>query len=358
MLYITTFIIFILNLLFARNKKMLVIDFIFLFILLGWSEGSYDTEIYKLRYINPEEYKSFTEPLFDFIVNFFNKIGFSYRLFFIVSAIFELSLIIKFVKKHTQNFGFVLAVFIIFPMITLFVQMRFLLAFTIVLYFGFDKLITHEKKYFIKYIIAILIATMIHYSSIYYIIFLAADLFNTKKIIILTAIATLILSSVTFFSPILNIITSIIGERKVEILLVGSTNVEGNFGRSVFILFIVLGYLLIYYLFLKNNICKSEDKRFVDITAKCNILSLTTLPLVYLMSSGFYRINQSLLILNYIAISKFLVYKKKGIFTVNELCIIIFTLIYAIILFFMMYHTEEIYNLVIYPFFEQNQFLR
>ncbi len=355
MLYICTFFILIFNVLFWKSKKIYILDFIYFFILLGWSDGTYDTLIYIERYMEATRFESFTEPLFNLIIITSNNIGLDYRTFFIISAFIEILLILRFIKKYTNNIGCVVVLFIIYPMITLFVQLRFLLAFTIVLCFGINSLLKKGKFYELKFIIAILIATMIHYSSIIYLILLLADKFKIKKIIILVVIFMIAMSSLTFFTPILNFAKSFMGEEKVDILIEGSTNVDGNVGRTILILFMVLGYYVIYLYMTYDG--SNENNKFAEKVLKYNILSLITIPLLHLMSSGFYRIPQSLLILNYIAISKYFVKNEKYKIKKKELILALISIAYAIILFLMMYHTREIYDLVIIPFFEQNAIL-
>ncbi len=355
MLYICTIFILIFNIFFWKSKTMYIVDFIYLLILLGWSDGTYDTLIYIRRYVEAARFEDFTEPLFNLIINTSNGLGLDYRSFFIVSALFEVTLLLKFIKKYTENIGCVIVLFIIFPMVTLFVQLRFLLAYTIVLCFGINSLLKKKKLYELKFIIAIMIATMIHYSSIIYLFLLLADKLTMRKIIIIVLIFMVAMSSLTFFTPVLNFAKSLMGEKKVDILIEGSTNVDGNFGRTVLILFIVFGYYAIY-LYMKKDSEESNNK-FAENILRYNIVSLVTIPLVYLMSSGFYRIPQSLLILNYIAISKYFKNTERHKNKKKELTLALMSIAYSLILYVMMFHTKEIYDLVIIPFFEQNALL-
>lgn len=358
MLYISTISLVVLNLFFnLKNKKSSIlfgINFIFFVILLGFTYGPYDTQIFIERYVNYQRFESFTEGLFNVIVKIFNNLGINYRNFMIIISLIELYFIFRFIKKHTNNPFFVLALFMIYPMIVWFTQLRTLMAFTIVLAGGIDSLIEKNKNYRIRAIIFIIIASFIHSSSVFYLLFVFIDKFSNKKMILFILAMSLCIS---FIEPLIEIATLIVGETKINAIIAERNRSTGLFGRCMTALTMIVGYFLMYLLIKSDkNYCQKnkENIEFMDTIAKYNFCSLTCIPLIYVFSTAFYRIPQSLLLLNYIAISKYLITNEEFKIRRKEFYIYVLSIIYAIVLFFMMFHTEEIYKLVVTPFFEQN----
>jgi len=353
MIYLITVLVLLFNIILNDSKYVKYINFIYFIIVLGWSYGSYDTMIFINRYQYPEMYSSFTEPLFNYIVNFFNKLHFDYRAFLVLCSFFEILIIFKFIKKKSTNLGFVFALFMIFPMISMFAQLRFLLGFSIVLFAIYRFLLEKPKFYIIKYIIAILIATGIHSACAFYLIFIASCFLDNKKSLIFSFGMFALFFSTQFFSPLMSLLTMIVGEQKSDVLINATTGGAGTFGRCIFIAFIIIGYLIYYLIFLKAN---KKNNEFDDMLFKINIISIVTIPLLILFSSGFYRISQSLLLLNYVSMTNFIKFNGTCI-RKKELLALLFCFSYAIILFVFQFHTKEMFDLVVRPFFEQNEFL-
>lgn len=362
MLYISTICLVVFNFFYNlksnKSKLLLSINFIFLVILLGFTYGPYDTQIFIERYIYYQKFENFTEGLFNIIVKFFNSIGMSYRLFMVSLSLVELFFIFKFIKKYTSNPFFVIALFMIYPMIVWFTQLRFLMAFTIVLTGGINALIEKKKSYKLKATIFILLASLIHSSSLFYLIFVFADSFSNKKTFFLSI---LIMTCSLFIEPLMKLATMIIGTTKINAIIAEMGRTTGVFGRCATASTMIGGYFFIYYLIKSDKkYCESNKKEilFIDTIFKYNSWAMICVPLIITFSTAFYRIPQSLLLLNYIAISKYIASNRDFKIRKNEFIIYIITILYSIILFFMMFHTEEIYKLVVIPFFEQNVIAR
>lgn len=358
MLYLITFFMIIINLIYRDSKKVLVIDFIYFMIMLGFSYGSYDTMIFINRYLHPEKYERFTEKLFNFIVIAFNRMNFSYRTFMISTAFVELSMIFNFIKKYTLNYGYVVALFVIFPMILVFEQLRFLMAFTIVLRFGIENLIDKKKFYRIKFLICIGIASLIHSSVIFYLVFLIADFFGVKTLIKFTVIAIIVSFVITTNPQILRIIGYVIGSDKLEIVTRIQKGQEGQFGCSALSMLVFLEYFLYYYYATRRKkelgLCE-KDIEFLTTVLKFNIISMISIPLIYVFSVAFMRIAVNLALINYVGISKSLGYNKKYCINKEKAQLFFIALVITIVLFFFASHTEEAFVLNVFPFFEENE---
>lgn len=361
MLYLLTIVFLFLNLLFKNSKYLLFLDFGLLFILLGFSYGPYDTMIFIDRFVNYKHYAGFTEILFNNIINLGHNLGMDYRTFLLVTSFIELLLIFFVIKKNTKNYCYVIALFILYPMILMFEQLRFFMAFTIVIVGAIDPIINKSKFYKIKAIIFIIIASMIHSSCIFYMIFIFIDNINIKKLFIITIIASLFLSSMSLIKPLMNSVSQIIGEEKVAIVGTEIERLNGNFGRSFLVIYIIIMYY-IQYLYMKNdkffyNNKNKDDIEFIERTLKFNIACLMCIPLTMLVSPAFYRMPQSVTILNYISFSKYI--KSHGTkIRKKEFIFIFINCIYALSLIILLVHSSEAIGLIITPFFEQNAILK
>ena len=351
MLYLFYFCIIIINITFHKHKEMLLmIDFIGLFILLGFSYGAYDNLIFIRRYMYPEQFESYTEPLFNLIVNISNKIGLSYRQFIIIISIFILLFIFNFIKDKSNNIGYAIALYLIYPAILVFAQLRFLMAFSIVLNFGIGNLIKKPKFYKIRATLAIVIASLIHFGAAFYLLFVLLENKDTKKIVFFTSIICILVYCIGFIPNVANIMSKFISEEKVEILIFGHENVEGNFGRAITSLLIIVGYIIYYYLFLVYGVENKKEQEYDKLILNFNIISIISIPLILKFSMGFLRIPNSMMLLNYIAISHYFEKKNK-----NNTILCISTFIFSFILMVMVVHTPEAIERVITPFFEQNE---
>lgn len=361
MLYILTFIVIILNLLFYKSKKILILDFIYLFIMLGLSYGSYDTLIFIDRYNHPEIYKDFTEPVFNMIVNIFHNFGFNYRQFMIILASIELIMIFRFIRKHTKIPGCVLCLFIIFPMLEMFEQLRFFLAFTIVLTIGIDALIEKKSFYRSKFIISIIIASLIHSATIFCLLFLICDIFNEKMIKKIVAIGIITILIFGIFPSVLEVVNMIIGDNKMEILTRIQKGQIGQFGCSMLTACISIEYIIMY-LYSKKRKNKfsisDEDEKYLNLIYKINIMNLITIPLIYLFSVAFMRMAVFSIILNYIGFSKIIISMNKKYDSNKSIPVLLILLIFISTIFFgFSNHTQIAFELKIRPFFEENDFL-
>lgn len=355
MIYFIFMLFIFLNLFFKKSKLLYFVDFLLMFVLLGYQYGAYDTMIYINRYVHPEVYSSFTEPLFTMILAAFKLIGFSYRNFMLITSLIELILIFRFIKKHTDNHCFVIGLFMIFPMISTFEQLRFFMAFTIILCGAIDALITKSKYYRLKAVIFILIASLIHSSSIFYLLFVLVDFLNVKKTIIISLLTSVLFLTIGFSPKVASLLTKLIGVEKTNIIEKLSILQTGQFGCSFLAFFVIISFIAFYMYIVKKNIVKNYSKdiqEYLLLTLKINIVSLISISLIWIFSVAFMRIATSILILNYVGLSKILILDKKLKIYYIEL----FAIGCSILLLMFNVHTPEAFNLIVRPFFEENVF--
>ena len=326
--------------------------FVFLFIILGWCRGSYDVEIGISRYVNYRSMESFTVIGFTLLVRLFHTLGFDYRGFYVFCSFVELSSMFWFVKKNCRKAHIALCLFLIYPFVIYFQYLRTLTAMPFI-FIALDSLINKKDKYIVKFIAFCLIAATFHFSSLFFLLYLPASFANKKVLSISTVASVVAVQMAGSISFLYNIVNRYLGSEKVGILE-RSVYADGTFGRIAgMILNILFFFIVIYFLKL---IYKVKMEQFIDeLYWKMNFLSFLCIPLVLNFGVGFSRIPSLLYVFNY----PYLVSKiseessqKKRLFAYLIVSVYLLGLIYV------SYHNIEYRELVLYPFFEQNELVK
>lgn len=333
------------------KKMQLLLIFLFMWLLLGWSRGTYDIEIGIARYKYYESFSSFTEIGYNWLVTFCNNIGLHYRTFFVICSAFELGVSFWFAEKNCVKSPIVWLLFMVYPMVIYFQYIRNLLALAFVM-IALDALINKSEKYVTKYIVCILIASSIHFSSLFFLLYLPMSFLRKKIVAISTGVIFILLSLATGSSLFYDSITNLIGEEKTEIVS-NSTSASGMFGRIFSLLTVILLFFFLY-LVLQNFFKIEMDDEVSDLMFKINLLSFLFIPFTINFGVGFARIPTLLCPVNYV----FFVNKISMIRSQKKrLYVYIIIFVYLFAVFFMNARNLVFRQLVIYPFFEENEFL-
>ena len=335
-----------------KNQKLiLLLLFLFLFILLGWCRGAYDVEIGISRYVNYKKMESFTEIGYNSLVKLFHSFGLGYRPFFVFCSFIELISLFWFTKKNCKKAHIAICLFMIYPFVIYLQYIRTLAAVPFVL-IAIDALINKEKYYIPKYIIFCLIASLFHFSSIFFLLYLPISFCNKKMTLILGGIGVIILIIESSISFLYNLVNHYLGTEKVGILE-RSINASGTFGRIfAIVISILFFYIMIYILkwIFKVKFDEEKDKLFF----KINLMSIICIPLTLNFGVGFARIPTLLFVVNY----PYLVDKISEIRSQKKRVLAyLLMLIYLFTLFWVNFHNLEYRQLVLYPFFEKNELI-
>lgn len=363
MLYFLLIFIVVFDIFFYRYKNLqkfvIACNFVFLWLILGWARGAYDVEIGISRYMYPERYKSFTEPVFNAIINLGYLLKLDYRTFYAIVSFFEIFLLVRFVRKYSNYPCLVLMLFILYPMSYVFTLTRNILAYTIVLCVGIDILLQKEKNYEIKYVIVILISTMIHYSSIFFIVYIIVDKLNINQTKWFTTIGIILLSSYSIVLKIISVFSSFINAEKIGNIMRNSVG-HGLFGRIASSLIIFIVFFVIYNL-LKNRYEKGVNENWSEekstLVYKINYINLLAIPLIIFYAIGFSRIFVLTMPLYYIAIFNMIGNVNRSKITVNQFYAILLVLMCIVVENYGLYNTEEMRSVSLRPMYEQNEFL-
>lgn len=324
MLYILAIAIFFAGIVLSKEKFQSNIMLIFLWILFAFSYGNADYNIHLRKYTQYQVLSSQTEWLYNQLMILFNRLGLSYRGFLIIASAFILLALFSFVRKHTKNTAWVLAMYMLYPFCMDVSMVRYTLAISVV-YIGLVFLFEGKKWWLLKYCCCILIASMIHLSSIFCLLFILPKFINLKKLakmmVLLSLGLTVFTSLLTaFIDKLVNVSFLNIGT-KLNIVL-NASDLKYNF-RSVMNyrvkMFLILGCsLIVYYIlyiWMKRNRVEEQEKiksnvRFIELALGMN---LSIIPLIALLSfsADLFRIQLSLSMVNYIAFAQYFDMREK-----------------------------------------------
>lgn len=324
MLYILAIGIFSCSLILSREKFQTYITLGFLWILFAFSYGNADYYIHLRKYTQYELLNSQTEWLYNKLMAIFNHFGFSYQGFLIVVSAIVLMVFFSFAKKYTKNTAFVLAIYMVYPFCMDVTMVRYTLAISVV-YIGLNFLFENDKWWGIKYCICILIASMIHLSAIFCLLFMLPKFMNIKKLLklmIFLSVSITMFASVitTFIDQLMNINFLNIGT-KLSIVLNASDmkyNFQNIMNYRFKMLLIFMCSMVIYYILYKwmkrNRVFeKTEAKTQVNYFWLALGMNISILPLIGLLSfsADLFRIQLSLSIVNYVAVAQYFDLRKK-----------------------------------------------
>lgn len=185
----------ILSIFFKRSRLVAILFFIFMWLMFGWNYWNGDYDMYETRYdhyisdlfLQNDDY----EYGYKTLMILGNSLGLTFQQFFIAVSFVIMSLWVRttfMLSKTPALFAFCFFLFF-FPLD--YVLLRNFLAFSIVVQ-GFISIYKNSKFKYIKYIAAVLIASTIHSSSIFYLLLLPAFLYpkilNVKKVALVAII--------------------------------------------------------------------------------------------------------------------------------------------------------------------------
>lgn len=159
-LLISYIVIVILNLKFHKSKILYVIDFVFMWILMGWNYSVADYKVYFTRYTNPEIYGTL-EPLYVVLQNWGKMMGMNYNTFLACMSFIFLLIRMVLIKLMSARPNYVIGLYLLFPFIMDITQIRMFYATTIVL-LGFYVLVKNYKYSDVLFVITVILASMLH----------------------------------------------------------------------------------------------------------------------------------------------------------------------------------------------------
>ena len=374
MLYIGALIIIIFGIAFRRERIQAYITIFFMWILFAFSFGNADYYIHLRKFTHYQDLDSQTEWLYNKLMIVFNKIGLDYRAFLILAAIFILGVWFAFAKKHTKNIAIVFSLCLIYPFCLDVTMVRYTLAIAVV-YIGFNFLFEKKKTWILKYCVCVFIATMIHLSAIFCLLFILPQIVDTRKLTKIMIVIAIILTAMTgVLTLFIDNITSIkflnIGTKLSIVLNVSEMKYNFrsvmNYRLKMIVLlgsFLIVCYLIYRWIKRKKIHLKPEVNNQINFLKIVIGMNICVLPLIGLLSfsADLFRIQLSLSLVNYVAFAQYfdireiLGYKREiTSLSVTSASVILGGIVLALAgLYFWVLSSQNI-NTVFRPLFESN----
>lgn len=283
---------------FKKSKILFASLFVLMWVLFGWNYFNADYPMYKNMYSIPTSELDFFsyEGGYKFLIFCCKSIGLNFHQFYVLVSALLLLLVFRFFYIFSCLPAFLTVCFFWFFFPLQFVLLRNFLAFSIILQ-GLIPVFRNENYSKIKYVFFVLLASTIHISSLFYLVFLIG--FRTSEIKIKTislwvlgVLLVLFLSHNYIFSFL-----SLIHEEKTL------------FYRTSLTLFLAYSFIQIlnlfvinYFLKLDNRLGEEENARANTIVLNINILMLFLIPVYYEMAV-FVRILLNFSIVNIVFIT-------------------------------------------------------
>lgn len=190
------------GLLFQKSKLISALICIFMWIVFAYGTNSSDSGNYQYVYENilNSSLQKHYEPGFSILMMFSNKVGLTFLQFRMLLASIYVLIIYKSINNYSKYASLVLALFIIAPFFFFVSGLRNAISSAIIIY-SIKYLYKDNRKAKIKYLIGLLFATMFHYSSVFYIVFLLIN--KNKKMNLLKSRRGLFILMLMVFSAVI-----------------------------------------------------------------------------------------------------------------------------------------------------------
>lgn len=223
----------------------------------------------------------------------FSKLGIPYQAYLFLFSLFSIMMIYKIISHYTNNKAIVLFLYILYPFFMDIVQIDNFASYIIVLYFV-RFLEEDEKKGIIKYLFGVMIASLIHVSSLIYLVFLFVRVHKWRRFFACISIITISLYAYSSVLPIIVSYIPFLNRFSVQLgyyLKYSSGYYQGMLLYGILIFFSIL---IATVKFLRGE--KTNEN---IILYKLLVISICFIPLI-LISSEFVRYIRNMWILFYI----------------------------------------------------------
>lgn len=330
---------------FKKSKLLGYVALVFLFVLFAFNTDIADRENY-------EQVLSFSdnlsiEPLYGALLGVLAYLNLDVQwLYYICAPLLLLSFFV-FVRKYSNHPNYVISIYMICVFFLDVVQNRFSFA-LIFIYWAFYNLLLNDRlKSKVLFVVLILTATLIHSSSIVFLIFLLAKYLDRKQINLFVLISLPFVLSFSFLA------SSYIGELLGISGWMQRLQTAGNYSGTNMVLvcsFVLILIILMYYLSYRTiNPLSSNLKSLGEIGLKIATISLLYIPL--LQFSADFRRHFFLIFIVLVTIS------SNWIFSSKSKAPLLFQLLVAVLLFYYFSIAGDSYVTVIKAIFTNNSLL-
>lgn len=366
MIAIIAVAIFVMGAIKPKSKKIFGFICVFMWLLMAFTYGNADEPVYIARYTQSGVWTGQTELLYGLIINVCNRLGFSFLQFKAVVTAAQMLLVASTVWKYSKQPNLVMLLYFLCPFTLNVAQMRHALA-SAVFIFGVRYLIEDyedKPKRFkitnndVKYVICILLATMIHTASLIWLVLLFAKKFSIVFNILFTAIINILIIFVITPSNLAMIASKFGAADRIAAYLSEEyqTTAWRHYGQIVWVLFVAFIVFSICIHIINN---KKLYKNFnqISLAFKANIAILCICGILLRYTGEVYRMQEGMFVLNYILITNSL--KKDDYSNYNfyyrDVKVISLALVYVIGVMWMMILQHNLETIWL-PVFQNNYF--
>ena len=357
MLYMTIWIAFfiILSLYDKTDVWLFRVSLILLTIMFAFTYNNADYDNYLIEYIRSEKMDwRDSEPVWILLMHIFSKLQLPFSVFRAAIFMCAIALINSTISKICNQINFLLLLYFIYPFIIDVTQIRNFFAMSI-LVFALKYLAAKSRTSIIKFILCIIIATMIHNIFIVYLILIPVKLFSFRKAVLIFIVAFTVM--IVLFNRLPYLVLSFFGNYHQ-----GSAHVEKYVVKSLVSPTMIIALGLFYIVFVlgafwannqyinavKHNKCSEEMFGEIQFYLKCIVLiSLSFFLNVY--SMDFSRVFRNIIIIDYAVVLSAISYSPKR-FRHLFYSLLIVIVLYSGLLFEFYPYAET----VVYPLFNNN----
>lgn len=324
-----------------KSKPVAVFTLIFMWILYWGNFSNPDYTNYSRMYYNmAANAPVFTNNGAEFGYRLLMKasvtLNIEYEIFLAIISFICILLIHSTIKKFINNYNLVYIAYFIFPFFLDIVQIRNFIVMAVFI-FSVRYLFESTKYSRIKYLIAIIVGSTIHYIALFYLPMVIINLKNRNRAF----------KAIMYFSIVLSLLI-LINNKQIPFLtyfaklmfksekVLSWTDSKTSWG---FLLYWFSQFFSFYLISLIRKSIKKDDLtvslindkqvQFVEIVYMINIVAFLYMPF-YLLASTFSRLMRNILILNYASIS---IFNSKTINNRTRFKVNLISLIYIIFLF-------------------------
>lgn len=244
-----------------------------------------------------------------------NMFGLSYEQFKMLILFVGLLIIRSTIKYFTNNPNYIWSLYLIYPVITDLIQIRFFVGLVITIW-AVRYLVSNTPRGYIIYFISILVAGQVHNSAYFYLIFIFWK-FVTKNIQKVVIGLVLFLGICLVEKNILINIISSFGTGQENEFYLNNTLYQPTATQMVFFTLVNTTFILVSK-YIRDSIYASNqieiskaERNYVDFMLAINIMAIVILVMA-VFSFTFFRLQKPLWLLNYINVVIFSTYIKKG----------------------------------------------
>ena len=227
------------------------------------------------------------EPLFSLMMTLCIMFGLPFAGFQIILATFYVIMVKKNIQYYTDYWAVTASMFMLFPFMWAASVLRAGVAGTIVIW-GFKYLFAEEKNAVAKYVVWIIVATMFHTSSIFFLVFIFARKNKTNSLFVTTCLAGAIVGVAYRLGVIYWIFSQFTSNYKVLQWLnisQSTMSLKGIAAELIMLLCVIfvssMAYKQYWYVNMDQTSPCANEKRmeFAQMVYRCNGLMLILIPL-------------------------------------------------------------------------------